>query len=171
MELKKLTNETIKLFGMNNISELSDKLKEICLNNRIEYFEKFENLVKDLNVDWLQKIYQYYEADRKDKGQDYTPTSLANLIGRLVATEDEKTILDMCAGSGALTIQKWSQNHNLSFICKELDGKVIPLLLFNLALRNIKAEVIRCDILQGEEYEKYILVKGERYSTVMEVKI
>jgi type I restriction enzyme M protein len=27
-------------------------------------------------VDWMQKIYQYYLADRQEKKQDYTPASI-----------------------------------------------------------------------------------------------
>lgn len=169
MELKELTEETIKIFEIKKISELSDKLKEVCVNNQVEYFDKFKNLVCDLSIDWLQMIFQYYEADRQTKGQDYTPKSLAKLVGLLHKTEDEKVVYDMCAGSGALTIQKWNINKDLKFICKEFDEKVMPFLIFNLALRNIEATVIRADVLQNEEFEKYRLIKGEKYSIIVEV--
>lgn len=171
LELGELTRKSLDIFEINNISELSSKLKSICLNNEIEYFEKFEDLVQDLSIDYLQKIFQYYEADRKDKGQDYTPACLAKLVGKLSENENESTVLDMCAGSGALTIQKWNLNKNIKFICKEFDEKVIPFLLFNLALRNIEGQVIRCDVLQNEEYEKYLLKKGKKYSIVTEVML
>ena len=51
-------------------------------------------------------IFQYYFADRKEKMQDYTPKSLAVAVAELSKTENEKICLDLCAGSGALTIQK-----------------------------------------------------------------
>lgn len=169
MELKELVEETLKIFNVSEVSELSDKLKEICICNDIKYFSEFKNLVKDLHIDWLQKIFQYYEADRKTKGQDYTPSCLSKLVANLSITDNEDIVYDMCAGSGALTIQKWSLNPNLKFVCKEFDERVIPFLLFNLALRNIEAEVIRADVLQNKEYEKYCLFKGKEFSVITEV--
>ena len=65
------------------------------------------------------------------------------------------------SGSGALTIQKWNENNDLKFICKEYDSRVIPFLLFNLAIRNIDAEVIHCDVL-SDEIQNYRTQKGDR---------
>lgn len=166
MELKELCEKTTELFEIANISELSDKLLSVCLNNQHEYMEKFAEMVEDLSVDWLQKIFQYYEADRKEKMQDYTPLTLARFVGKLTETEDEKAVYDLCAGSGALTIQKWNLNHNLLFLCYEYDKKVIPLLLFNLAVRNISAFVINGDALQEEVYAIYQVSRGDKFSTV-----
>lgn len=103
----------------------------------------------------MQMIFQYYFADRKEKMQDYTPKSLAVAVAELSKNKDEKICLDLCAGSGALTIQKWSKNNDLKFICKEYDNRVIPFLLFNLAIRNIDAEVIHCDVLSDEIFRTY----------------
>lgn len=63
----------------------------------------------------MQMIFQYYFADRKEKMQDYTPKSLAGSSCRVIKTKDEKICLDLCAGSGALTIQKWNENNDLKF--------------------------------------------------------
>ena len=155
MELKQLTDETLKLFDVPDTSNLSEKMLEIELNNDFSYYAKFKELVDDLPVDWLEKIFQYYEADRKEKMQDYTPRSLAKFVGRLSQNENEKIVFDLCAGSGALTIQKWNLNHNLEFICYEYDEKVIPFLLFNLAVRNINATVIHGDALSDESTVQY----------------
>ena len=75
MELKQLVDESMELFEIDNIKDLGSKLMEIVIEDKIEYYKKFKELVEDLSVDWLQKIFQYYEADRKDKKQDYTPLS------------------------------------------------------------------------------------------------
>ncbi|MCM1057262.1 MAG: N-6 DNA methylase [Firmicutes bacterium] len=168
MELKALCEKTTELFGIENISELSDKLLSICLENQNEYMEKFAECVGDLSVDWLQKIFQYYEADRKEKMQDYTPLTLARFVGKLTETDHEKAVYDLCAGSGALTIQKWNLNHNLFFVCYEYDKKVIPLLLFNLAVRNINALIVNGDALQDEVFTRYTVKSGEKYGTVTE---
>ena len=145
MELKELCKKTIEIFEIQNISELSGKLLDVCMNNQQEYMERFCEAVEDLSVDWLQKIFQYYEADRKEKMQDYTPLTLARFVGRLTETAGERAVYDLCAGSGALTIQKWNLNHDLIFLCYEYDKKAIPLLLFNLAVRNINAFVVNGD--------------------------
>ena len=105
MELKELKEKTLEIFDIENINELSEKLYEVCTNNKKEYLKKFKDLVGDLSVDWLQKIFQYYEADRENKGQDYTPITMAKLVSELAQEENEEICLDMCAGSGALTIQ------------------------------------------------------------------
>lgn len=151
------------------MSQLSDKLLSICLENQHEYMEKFVDTVGDLSVDWLQKIFQYYEADRKEKMQDYTPLTLARFVGKLTETDRERSVYDLCAGSGALTIQKWNLNHDLHFVCYEYDKKVIPLLLFNLAVRNIDALVINGDALQDETFTRYTIKRGEKYGTVTEI--
>ena len=55
----------------------------------------------------------------------------------------------MC-GKWSIDNPKWNENNDLKFICKEYDSRVIPFLLFNLAIRNIDAEVIHCDVLSDE---------------------
>ena len=114
MELKELTEKTLEIFESKDTSELISKIKNVCIENKTEYFDRFAELVEDLSVDWLQKIFQCYEADRKERKQDYTPLSLARFVGRLAGEAD--TVIDMCAGSGALTIQKWSLDKNQEFM-------------------------------------------------------
>jgi type I restriction-modification system DNA methylase subunit len=166
MELKQLTDKVKLLFHKSDISDLSDKLLDTCMNHKTEYYDGFVDLVQDLTVDWLQKIFQYHEADRKEKKQDYTPISLARFIGKLTESENEKTVFDLCAGSGSLTIQKWNLNKDLQFVCYEYDKNVIPFLLFNLAVRNIDAIVIHGDALSGEIFNTYSVKKSDKYSKV-----
>ena len=168
MELGQLCEKSKEIFGIAEISELSEKLFDVCMNNRHEYMECFSETVEDLSIDWLQKIFQYYEADRKEKMQDYTPRTLARFVGKLTETADEKAVYDLCAGSGALTIQKWNLNNDLLFLCYEYDKKVIPLLLFNLAVRNINAFVVNGDALQDETFAIYQVKRGEKFSTITE---
>lgn len=124
----------------------------------------------DLNTDELQKIFQYYYADRKEKCQDYTPKSIAKLCA--VATEKQGDVVyDLCAGSGAMTIQKWAQNHRKAFVCEELDERVIPFLLFNLAVRNICGYVLNRNALTLEFVRGYKLTPGDRFSDIEEIAI
>lgn len=170
MELKELTSKVIELLKIESPEQIPDSLMEIVLNGKMEYFDRFCNLVEDLSIDWLQKIFQYYLADRKVKMQDYTPVSLARFVGKLVQTENERSVYDLCAGSGALTIQKWNLNSKLKFVCYEYDKTVIPILLFNLAVRNIDAVVVNGDALQDEVFATYLVKKGDKYSSVKEAE-
>lgn len=171
MELKQLTEKLLEKFNIENISELKNKLLNICLSNDVSIYDWYVDLIEnDLETDYLQKIFQYYEADRKEKMQDYTPKNLSKLISELTKTEHEKWVYDCCSGSGALTIQKWAKNNILSFVCEELDKNVIPFLLFNLAVRNINAYVVNKNILTNEIFKIYELKPNCKYSLVKEIE-
>ena len=167
MELKDLTNKFSALLGdkdiikgINNII-FSDKKNEILA----QYVELIDG---DLKTDELQKIFQYYHADRKEKCQDFTPKSIAKLCSALTETNGE-VVYDLCAGSGALTIQKWAQNSNKVFICEELDERVIPILLFNMAVRNINGYVINRNALTLELIKCYKVTANDIFSDIEEI--
>lgn len=168
MELKELTDRTLELFGVTAPEQLGPALLAACGDN--DKLRTFRDLVDgDLHTDWMQKIYQYYLADRKEKKQDYTPASLAQFMG-LIAGNSEQ-IVDMCAGSGALIIQKWNQKPDTRFTALEIDENVIPFLLFNMALRNIRCRVFQMDALTGEEAVRaWDVVKGEEFGHIIDIK-
>lgn len=166
MELKELTEKTLELFEIDSVQKLSNALLITVLSNNMKKYEGFVDIVEDLSKDWMQKIFQYYQADRKEKMQDYTPVSLAKFVGKLAGEAD--TVIDMCAGSGALTIQKWASGEDKKFLLYEFDENVIPFLLFNMAVRNIKCIVCQSDVLQQEVYHTYSIKKGERFGIVKE---
>lgn len=165
MELQILRDRLVELFVIESIHDLGAKLLDCVLANDQEKMTNYVKLVDgDLGTDYLQKIYQYYCADRENLGQDFTPLSLARLMGKF--SEQENPVIDLCAGSGALTIQSWCLNPHRQFICYEFDQNVIPFLLFNLAIRNIKGQVINSDVLKQEVFKTFQLEKGERFSHV-----
>ena len=168
MELKYLCEKTLEIFDAKTVNALGESLMRSCKENDIQKFDAFNELVEDLNTDWLQKIFQYYQADRKEKMQDYTPETLADFAGRLAGNSEE--VIDMCAGSGALTIQKWRRNHKLRFRLYEFDENVIPYLLFNMILRNIESTVCQMDVLQKEVYHEYKVKKGNKYGILEVIK-
>ena len=159
IELLELINKSMEIFKAKDVDDLTDSIREVSINNVFEVMDEFVSYVKDLSIDWLQKIYQYYQADRKEKMQDFTPVTLGKLVSKLSQTANEKTVIDMCAGSGALTIQKWLINPDAKYICYEFDENVIPYLLFNLQIRNIDAEVYRKDVLSDDVYDHYKIMK------------
>ena len=162
IELKELTTKVLKMFDINGVSDLGTALMK-NLNNKEKLCQFTEIVENNLTVDWLQQIYQYYQADRKEKKQDYTPLTLAKLVSELSNCESEKTI-DMCSGTGTLTIQKWVINPNQEFLLLEIDENVIPYLLFNLVIRNITGYVYQTDILQSETKNIWKLKKGDKFS-------
>lgn len=156
MELKELTDRTFEMFGVDDPDDLGSALmKNISSTDKLKAF--CDLVDGDLSIDWMQMIYQYYLADRKEKKQDYTPKSLARFMGMLAG--DDETTVDMCAGSGELIIQKWNQNHDTKFKAIEIDSTVIPFLLFNMVLRNIRCDVYQMDALTDEEPIKMWTVK------------
>lgn len=168
MELKELTDRMLELFGVTSPEQLGPALLKAC--DDVHRLRTFCDLVGgDLSIDWLQKIYQYYLADRKEKKQDYTPASLARFMGLL--TGDSTRVVDMCAGSGALIIQKWDQNHDIGFTALEIDENVIPFLLFNMCVRNIRCRVLQMDALNGEDaVMAWEVVKGEEFGYITDFK-
>lgn len=165
IELKELTDKTLELFGVSEPSQLGSALLSACDDHG--KLDAFCDLIDgNLRTDWMQKIYQYYLADRKEKKQDYTPSSLAQFMGLLAGNSE--CVTDMCAGSGALIIQKWNQNRNTEFVAIEIDENVIHFLLFNMVLRNIRCDVLLMDALTDEEpKKKWTITRGEKYGCVV----
>ena len=131
---------------------------------------EFKELVDgELKTDWLQMIYQYYLADRDAKKQDYTPASVAAFMGLLTGSSER--IVDMCAGSGALIIQKWVQNPEIRFTAIEYDENVIPFLIFNMVLRNIRCRVFHMNALTDDPpISAWDIMKGEEYGYISDIK-
>ena len=168
MELKELTEKTLELFGVTKPEELGAALLKTCGDHT--KLNAFKQLVGgDLKTDWLQMIYQYYIADREEKKQDYTPASVAAFMG-LLAGKSER-IVDMCAGSGALIIQKWVQNPEIRFTAIEYDENVIPFLIFNMVLRNIRCRVFHMNALTDDPpISAWDIMKGEEYGYISDIK-
>ncbi len=166
-ELTELKDSIMSIFEITDIKDLGNALYDTVMSNDIGKYERYCKEIGNLNSDSLQPIFQYYMADRKEKCQDFTPESLGLLVSGLIANtpvigETTGEIYDMCAGCGSLSIQQWNRNKNSRFICRELDERAIPFLLFNLAVRNIEGIVYRGDVLKCEDYEKYVLHSGQK---------
>lgn len=169
MELTKLRDAMLKLFDCEKVEQLSEKIMGVVLSNDFEKMHKFVELIgNNLSIDYIQKVYQYYLADRKEKKQDYTPKSLAKLMASLAMPKDKK-IIDMCAGSGALTIQAWNLDNNIVVECLEFDETVIPFLLFNLQVRNIEGVVKQMDVLENEIFNTYKITRTDKFGKVEKI--
>ncbi|MFR5876348.1 MAG: N-6 DNA methylase [Eubacterium sp.] len=162
MELLEFKNKIFDMFECENFEELPSKI----LNGgyTADIFDKYLNIVGNLDKDWIKHLFQYYQADRVNKKQDFTPNCLSLLLSRL--SGGGNTIYDCCAGTGSLTIEKWNNAPDALYICEELDENAIPFLLFNLAIRNINAYVINGNVLTGDKNTQYSITKGDKYEIV-----
>lgn len=168
MELKELTQKILKIFNADSHARLTERIMQVLESPGChEIFNSYLGLCPDLSVDWLQRVYQFYCADRDEKKQDYTPVALSKIVATLTHTESVKTIYDCCSGSGSLTIQQWLLHPDAHFICEELDENVIPILLFNLAIRNMNATVIQKNILTGEVMDSWVIERGNQFSSII----
>ena len=161
MELLEFKNKMFELCGVSEIAEIRDVLYNAALSQDIAIFDGYNSIIDDTK-DWLQALWQYYEADRTEKKQDYTPKSLCRLVSALAG--ECNSVYDCCGGSGALTIEMLKKENIDNIFVEELDERVIPFLLFNLCLRNASGYVVNGDVLSREQFKCYKLTKGEKYS-------
>lgn len=168
---KKITNQIINnLLEIKESYELPDKLMTLLLDNNsmTMLFDKFMEYDIDLTKDLFRDYFQEQHADRKGLKQDYTPDAICKIISKLQNEED--TLLDVCSGTGALSLFSYNENNNLSIVCEEISQRSISTLLFNLAIRNIRGYVCRKDVLKNEILDVYKLEKGAKYSIIVKVE-
>lgn len=161
MELLEFKGRILELCNVKEIKNIGDVIMSVVLNHDINFFEKYENIIDDTK-DWLQALWQYYEADRTEKKQDYTPKSLCKLVASLAGKAD--TVYDCCGGSGALTKAFIDMHGTKNVLVEELDERVIPFLLFNLCLHNVSGYVVNGNVLSKEKIKCFQLVADDKYS-------
>lgn len=147
------------LIGVTEAYQAPEKLMAILLDQekREKLFDSFLEESRVLHSDWFHEYFQDEHADRKEKKQDFTPNSVGELLSRLVG-KGEGTNLDVAAGTGGLTIQKWNLDmmkespftykpSDHLYQCEELSDRAMPFLLFNLLIRGMNATVLHGDTL------------------------
>lgn len=168
MELLEFKEKAFEILDCSSTSQIGELLLDAVINNNSNIFNEFGNILST-DKDWLQALWQYYEADRTEKKQDYTPKSLCKLVSALVG--DCETIYDCCGGSGALTLQCLNDINLNNVYIEELDNRVIPFLLFNLVIHNANGYVINSDVLSNQLIKAYQIIKGDKYSKVKEISV
>ncbi|MBB1080233.1 N-6 DNA methylase [Limosilactobacillus sp. STM2_1] len=166
-----LSVETINnLIGIDESYKAPIKLQSILndSNKRTELFNQFLEKESDLSFDWFTDYFQEEHSDRKNKKQDFTPDGIVKLVSSLLG--DFATNMDICAGTGGLTIKRWTKNHNGKFYCEEFSDRAMPFLLFNLMIRNVDAIVFHGDSLTRKTKHIYHLSKGKAFSSLEEVR-
>ncbi len=160
-----MNGQTINnIFKITESYQLPEKVLAVLLDDPSKMFEEFLSLGESLDHDWFTEYFEEEHANKTKMAQDFTPKEVCDLLAHVIGKAE--SIADVCAGTGGLTIGIWRKNPDAKFVCYEYSSRAIPLLLFNLAIRNIEAWVCRCDLLTGEEFEYYKVTKGNRFATV-----
>lgn len=159
-----------QFIGIDESYKAPIKLQKILENEaeRTKLFDKFLSEENDLRFDWFTDYFQEEHSDRKNKKQDFTPDGIVELVSSLLGPF--KKNVDICAGTGGLTIKRWSENHDGDFYCEEFSDRAMPFLLFNLMIRNVNATVFHGDSLTRKAKHIYKLTKGEKFSDIKEIK-
>lgn len=172
--MKELTTDSInELLGIKESYQASDKLMSILFNKeeREKLFRSFLNQNWDMTFDWFHIYFQDEHADRVKHKQDFTPKSISNLLVKMSESDNKITCgtrLDVAAGSGGLTIEKWNQDRisvplftykpsMFIYQCEELSDRALPFLLFNLAIRGMNAVVLHGDVITREFKQVYFI--------------
>ena len=84
MELKQKYETICYIFDKQENETFSQMIERAVFSPlRREYFDRFCQFVS-LDHDELRSCWQFFHADRKDKKQDYTSDSLADLLAPLL---------------------------------------------------------------------------------------
>ena len=162
---KQITTEAInELFGIKESFELPASLMKKLLDKeeKDKLCRDFMQFDFDMHNDCLRDYFQNNAANRSELKQDYTPDCLCQLISKLLPSSNK--IIDICSGTGALTIN--TARDDVQYQCEELSQMSIPVLLFNLALRNISATILQKDVLLDKVEKVYKLTKSGEFSDI-----
>lgn len=164
----KITNKDInELIGIKESFELPDKLMKILLNEeeKNKLLNKFLEYDIDLKYDFLRDYFQEQHSNRNDLKQDYSPDCICEILSKL--KKDNNKFLDVCSGTGALTISNLYNNNNKIYVqCEELSSRSIPVLLLNLIIRNIDGIVVQKDVLNNDIKNIYKLESSNKFSNI-----
>lgn len=151
---------------INEAFEMPVKLME-CLKDKEARESLFLRVLandSDLSKDTLSVSFQEQLGNRSELMQDFTPDAICRIIAGL--TGSTSSIADICAGSGGLVIRTLNTNCDSNYLVEEKSKAAISVLLFNLAIRNVNATVIQCDVLTRKEEAVYKLTKGKNFSDI-----
>lgn len=178
---------------VNKVLEIDDafkaptKMMNLMLDpkKREETFEKFLEIETDMSYEWFQEYFGDEQAERKSKKQDFTPTSISNLVTQLVG-KDKSAYYEPAAGTGSMLIAKWhndrlknplykrpdTDNPLIKFLtspiftydpraywyqAEELSDRAIPFLIFNMSIRGMNGSITQCDSLSRKATRAFFI--------------
>lgn len=155
-----------RIIGITESFKLPERMMEILMDDsqRETVFDQFMAIGESLDHDWFTQYFEEEHSNKSKMHQDFTPHAVTKIIGELAG--DFKSCSDIASGTGGITIGMWIRNKDARYNCYELSERAVPLLIFNLAIRNINASVTRIDILTGEVFEHYEIIPGDKYASI-----
>lgn len=164
-----------KIAGVSQYSQFEKFIKDILFDKekREAFYRKILAINNNVSHDSFTQFFQDYSAEQKNMKQDFTPSSIADLISTLVEPDkynvtkaDNFSGYDPAAGTGALIIAKWFKDqrsssiftyapHDYLYLVEELADNAIPYLLHNLAIRGMNCIVIHGDTLTRKAKQVY----------------
>lgn len=161
--------EINKLLGVDESYKASSVLfkKLMSKDERQKLFKAFLAKETDLTFDWFTDYFQEEHSDRKKNKQDFTPDGVVTLVNRLLGSTQFNA--DICAGTGGLTIKRWSENKEAHIYCEEYSDRAMPFLLFNLAIRNMDAVVFHGDSLTRKAKGYYRIEPGKQFADIQKI--
>lgn len=178
---------------VNKILEIDDafkaptKMMELMLDpkKRKETFKKFLEIETDMSYEWFQEYFGDEQAERKSKKQDFTPSSVSNLVAQLIG-KDNSTYYEPAAGTGSMLIAKWHNDRLKNPLYKrpdtdnpliklltspiftydpraywyqaeELSDRALPFLIFNMAIRGMNGSITQCDSLSRKATRAFFI--------------
>lgn len=164
------------IFKIEDLSNLPDAIMKILFSDeRDAVFHQLKKLNPDPSFDWFQNVYENELAQRSQNKQDFTPNAVGMLLSKITGNT-AGTIYEPTAGNGSLIIANWwhrksslpdyiPEDHPVE--CWELSSRSIPILLFNLSVRNIQATVYHGNVIEGIMKETYELKPSSQYSIII----
>lgn len=164
------TQQINELIGVKESYQASDKLMSILFDKekREDLFRRSLDIFTDLEKDMFHIYFEEEHANKKQFAQDFTPTSVSEILAKIIKQEGSGTTHDIASGTGSLIISKWQEDrckHSpfsykpswYFYQCEELSDRAVPFLLFNLMLRGMNATVIHGDSLSREVKQVYFI--------------
>lgn len=162
-----------EIFEVDDSYKAPEKIMKILYDKeaREKLFKKLLE-VNNYNVDfdWFHEYFQEEHADRKNKKQDFTPKSVAQLLSRLALSQegDSGMYYECCVGTGGIMIKYWDNfrrtfspfKYELRFhfaVVEELSDRTIPFLLLNMMIRGMNGIVIHGDTLTRKCKNAYFI--------------
>ncbi len=163
-----------KIFGIEDSYKAPDKIMKI-LYDKEEREKLFMKLLEvnnyDVGFDWFHEYFEDEHADRKNKKQDFTPKSVANLLSKLVMSGGDISngnYYEVAVGTGGIMIKHWDNfrrtfspfdykpQYHFAFV-EELSDRTVPFLLLNMMIRGMNGIVIHGDSLSRKCKNAYFI--------------
>lgn len=166
---KNMLSKVNEILGIDDSYKAPAKMMQLIKNPDTAekiFFEFLKTFNYDLSYEWFNDYFEDEHADRKNKKQDFTPTSISRLMSEILSQNAIGIIYEPACGTGSTIIQHWYKEIrkqviwdynplNTLYYCEELSDKTIPFLLFNIMIRGMNAVVIHGDTLTRQAKNVY----------------